>query len=812
MTDPAPLELRALGGLDLRLRGVELRPILAQPKRLSLFLYLALSRPGEFLRRDTLLGLFWPESSDGAARASLRQAIRFLRKAVGDDLLLNRGDEEIGFASGALDGDVMRFRACLEAGDDSGALACYGGELLPGLHPSGSPDLEQWLDWERQRYRQQALQAALRLADLAEAAGDPAALDWSRRAVELDPSDEAVTSRLMRLLDGAGNRGAAIAAYENLARRLHEIFDVEPSPETARLAAELRARAGTGTAPEVTPAAVRQEGHANVQPRRILVAVFDNATGDPALDVLGRMTADWLAQRLAQVPELEVVPPMATLGSASRGAADSLAASQALASETGAGTIVAGTFYAEGHRIRFHARVIDAVNGRLLRSPEPIAGAAEEPMEALAALSEQVTAILAPLLTPRSVHVQQGAPPPNYPAYRAYMEGLECFIGGDWGGALPHFQRSAAAGPGYALPRLVSAIAHWNLGQLELALAAARDAERTCPAMSRFEREILKMIQAWLAGDWVASHEAVSAQAELAPGSIPQFGVAQDARRLNRPAEAVAVLGRMAPERGELRGWFFYWLELTTSLHLVGDHAGELETAERASGHYPNHPGVALLMVRALAALGRMDELEQLLDAAITSPRLTEPRAGQLLREAGLELNAHGHAEAAAGFFRRALAWWRGQPGVASGPARERRELARACYHAGEWAESAELFRNLVGAEEDPAARFVIFEHGYLQGQLAEGYLAVIAIRQDDAAGAAHWCRVLEEMRRPFTYGGQWLWLAAVAALRGEKEVAVEQLRRAFAAGLPMELWVHQELHLQMLKGYRPYDALMRGR
>ena len=72
--------------------GEEVSPVLAQPKRFALLIYLALASPGEFQRRDKLVGLFWPELDQSRARSSLSQALFFLRKHLGSDVILRRGD------------------------------------------------------------------------------------------------------------------------------------------------------------------------------------------------------------------------------------------------------------------------------------------------------------------------------------------------------------------------------------------------------------------------------------------------------------------------------------------------------------------------------------------------------------------------------------------------------------------------------------------------------------------------------------------------------------------------------------------------
>ncbi len=79
------IELRTLGALELRgADGFEFRPILQQPKRLALLVYLAVATPRRFHRRDTLLGIFWPELDAEHARPALRRALYFLRRSLGD--------------------------------------------------------------------------------------------------------------------------------------------------------------------------------------------------------------------------------------------------------------------------------------------------------------------------------------------------------------------------------------------------------------------------------------------------------------------------------------------------------------------------------------------------------------------------------------------------------------------------------------------------------------------------------------------------------------------------------------------------------
>ncbi len=238
------IELRTLGGLDLRRAdGSELHSVLSQPKRTALLCYLVLARPRGHHRRDTLLPLFWPESDDERARNSLRQSVHFLRRSLGEEAIRSRGDEEVAVDRSVLWCDAVAFEAALDSGDLEGALALYRGDLLPGFFAEGAPELEQWLESERQRLRARAVAGAWELAEARECAGDAAAAaKWARAALALAPTDDALLRDVMRLLARTGDPAGAVATYESDARRLRAEYEVEPSPEARALAEEIRAR------------------------------------------------------------------------------------------------------------------------------------------------------------------------------------------------------------------------------------------------------------------------------------------------------------------------------------------------------------------------------------------------------------------------------------------------------------------------------------------------------------------------------------------------------------------------------------------
>jgi TolB-like protein/DNA-binding SARP family transcriptional activator len=282
------IELRTLGVLDVRdSDGRELQPVLAQPKRLALLVYLALARPRPFHRRDAIVAFFWPELDQDHARGALRVALRFLRRQLGESVLVSRTEDELGVDTEELGCDALRFEQACEAGQLEEALALYRGDLLEGVFiADASPDLERWMDTERARLRTCAARAAWQLTERHFDRGDPSlAADWARRAADLSPDDEEAQRRLIILLDRVGDRAGAVHVYEAFARRLVVDHQVEPSPETQALIRAIRCRAASSPplsrpAPPTRVASSGTAGRAPVESRELTAAELGDAIAD----------------------------------------------------------------------------------------------------------------------------------------------------------------------------------------------------------------------------------------------------------------------------------------------------------------------------------------------------------------------------------------------------------------------------------------------------------------------------------------------------------------------------------------------------
>jgi DNA-binding SARP family transcriptional activator len=237
------IKLSLLGRTDLLDgNGQRLDALVAQRKRFALLAYLAATARKGFHSRDRLLLMFWPEEDQERARASLRKAVHVLRQALGEGVVVSRGDDELGLVPEAFWCDVAAFDEAVEEGKLARALELYGGDLLEGFFIPGHGEFEAWMEGERARLRTAAARTAWSLADRFETDRSiTMATQWARRAAELSGiEDERAVRKVIALLARAGDRAGALATYEAFRKRLATVFEVEPARETVELVESIR--------------------------------------------------------------------------------------------------------------------------------------------------------------------------------------------------------------------------------------------------------------------------------------------------------------------------------------------------------------------------------------------------------------------------------------------------------------------------------------------------------------------------------------------------------------------------------------------
>lgn len=183
------------------------------PRDAALLAWLALEGPTS---RGRLAALLWPDSDAAQARNALRQRLFHLRRLAGAELVLGVG--VLALAEGVA--------------HDLDAASGLLGETEHGY----GAEFAAWLTQhrlQRQERRQLALiaeiEAAERRRDYAEA------LARSGELLRLDPLSEASHRRLMRLHYLAGDRAAALLAFDRCEQLLKHEVGARPGAETLAL-------------------------------------------------------------------------------------------------------------------------------------------------------------------------------------------------------------------------------------------------------------------------------------------------------------------------------------------------------------------------------------------------------------------------------------------------------------------------------------------------------------------------------------------------------------------------------------------------
>jgi tetratricopeptide (TPR) repeat protein len=542
---------------------------------------------------------------------------------------------------------------------------------------------------------------------------------------------------------------------------------------------------------------------ANAQP--ILVVPFENLTGDAAHDALSTMAADWITQGIAATGAFEVVPARTVLTArryleGSGGPAGDPDHLRALVRETGARSIVTGSYFLQGDSLFFHSQITRARDNRVLAVVDRAGMPLDRPVDAIDLVRQRVLAAIAPL-DPVPTHARAAVAPPTYDAYRAYVSGMEAFVRGDPAGALVHFERSATSDESYPMPLIAAAIMHTNLGNWRAADSIASRVDTFRDQLGTYEAATLDMLQAWIRGDDAAAYEAVVRQARIAPGTISEYQVAEQARRLNRPREALRVLQGLRPDRGELRGWRPYWREITAAHHMLGNHRRELAMARRARSLHPDDPEMIRYEARALVALGRVGDAEALVDVRLSSASRGYPSPGAFMLLVAGDFSAFGHAAAAASLNARAVSHFRNRVDRAGSessgePDQAERDLAYALYAAGELEEAEIIYRALLANDSTDLS--------------AIGRLGILAARRGDVQEAARLAARLAHRDAPYQRHLPTLWRARISAQLDEPAHAVALLQEAFSQGLAYGTSVLTDIDLAPLKDYQPYRDLMR--
>ncbi len=536
-------------------------------------------------------------------------------------------------------------------------------------------------------------------------------------------------------------------------------------------------------------------------PGPVAVAPFTNETDEPALDPLGRLAGDWIAQGLQQAGLVPVLPWPTALESAERAVAASTRGAHPdlvsfLAEDVDAGTVITGSFYEIGSEIRFGATVTNARDGTVLSAPEPVTAHRDSAEAAIRELRDRLMGSLAVFSSERISDVPGLTHrPPTFEAYRVFDRGMELYLNQDYGQAAAEFQRAFELDTTFTVSLLSRATNLYNQGRYAAVDSVLTFLEPRRDRLSEYHDLRFRYMRAVLDGDEQRALRLAHQASELGPNTRASYNSALMAVHLNRPLEALRILEAIDPDRGSMRGWAQYWTQLTHALHLIGEHEREIDAAEEMRARYPERRVATVLHARALAAAARVDDLERLLDEIATLPPRTYWSHGGALVVAGEELAAHGGLRLGTPYLERAVAWLEGQLAADSTDRSHRYWLGSALYDLGLWTEAGDTFESLA--------------HEYPDRTDYRGMSALSVAQQGDRQAAENRLGPEPAYNREeyIAYRGR------VEAALGDPNRALDLFSEALGRGVDGWPWLHASARsdLWRLAGDPRFDRLVAG-
>jgi DNA-binding SARP family transcriptional activator/TolB-like protein len=839
-------ELALLGGLVLEGPKGPLSGYATQNRQLALLALLGAA--GERgLSRDKLCAYLWPESNEASARHSLTDAVYRLRKSLGHDAILGRS-VKLRLNPDVIGCDVWAFETAVEVGDLEAAAALYRGPFLDGFHLRESSEFDHWKDGEARRLGSMFEGLMGALATQAEAGGDHAgAVVWWRRLAAHDPFNSRTVVRLMEAQAAAGDPANAVLYAREHAGLLRLELGVEPPEELVDLADRLSgvqavpdARGDHPRVPKVprlpltspvggkaatsfgapwwlvvglplavvgvvtvmwvgergSPSTGEPGGGDPADAERLAIMPLQSLTVDRDLEVWGQLAADQMGIAIDRAGAIPVVS-----GTRVREAARALGAEASeisVARRLLASHTIAGTVARTGDLVHFQVELLDVRAGERLVGLEPVVGAVDSVQAVVGRLAEAAAAATVARLDPEAT--VWGAPsvaheslPPRVEAYRAYLRAAELGCEGRYAEAIEAGDRALAADPDYVRMRALVGVNYGVSGR-------SREADSVFSAlvplrnrMTRVERSWHDYWVAYLHGDAVGTGSAAEEAYRIEPtwaGYVAGLEMSQQ----RRYEEALPRFLATDLDGVCARGWYWFWTAPAGAYHMLGRHEEELVVVRQGLQRLQDHLALMQAVGRALAAMGRLEAVDSILDAMASKPGVD---ANIQIALVGLELRAHGHSGAAESALARALEGYAPQP-----PGQNRYNRGRAFYYTGRWADADTLFAALVELNPEARNNLAVLYRGHRGATLAR------MGRREEAMEIDRWLAAIPE--GPGLRGLNRAWRARIAAVLGERDAAVRHFRDALDHRA--ESGVHGDPAFDGMWGYAPWDALMAPR
>jgi TolB-like protein len=634
---PPDVAVRLFGPFRVLRNGADAR-LRASRKVRALIAYLVMApRP---VHRARLCEMLWDAPSD--PRGELRWCLSKIRGVLDDrsNKRVKAENDWVTIDASTIDVDALWVEHRVgeaTSGSDLDLLKQlaekFQGEFLEGFEADHVPIFEAWLVGERQRFQRLQAHVLSRIIALLPKADD--ALPYIRKRLRLLPYDEAAHRDLMAALAACG-RFAEVDAHFEAATHLFKSQGLSSAP-LDKAWREHRRPATRGTRPESSPSSLAPPEAAAIEagsvihaeretagPPRLSIVVlpFTNMGCDPEQEYFVDGVTESLTADLSRISGSVVMARNTAFGYKGKPVDP-----RAIGRDLNVRYVLAGSVQREVLRMRVHVQLIDAESGSHLwveRFERPIAGLFEMQDEIVARLANSLNTQLV------TTEARRAERAPNPDAMDLYFQGMAWFNKGHTleyvSQARGFFERALTLDPGNVGALVGSA-------SVDVDIAATYIADDRRERLASAETALTKALS--LAPDHAWAHVAMGV-VQIYTSRAAQ-GIAECERALAidpNCAEAHAMIGiakfatgrfeeteahvheaiRLSPRDKYLSAWLV--IAGIAKLYQGSDDAA-VAYFRRSIEASRNHPAAQYFLAGALALLGRLEEAQCALRAAI---------------------------------------------------------------------------------------------------------------------------------------------------------------------------------------------------
>ncbi|MEO7359121.1 MAG: serine/threonine-protein kinase [Gemmatimonadaceae bacterium] len=529
--------------------------------------------------------------------------------------------------------------------------------------------------------------------------------------------------------------------------------------------------------------------------QRVIIAPFANMTGDHRYDQVGNIAADRLAFSIAQAGS-EVVPAN-TVAMALRdtviGADEQL---KRLVRATRAGILVTGSMFVRGDSLQLQVQIVNSTSGHVELTLNPETGPASDPLVVIDAVGDKLRAELSRRTDMKLM--PKGFRAPKYEAYKELQTGFDLFaIKGDNVGSRPHFARAIAIDSEFVQAYNLLARQYINAGDYAIADSIIKKAKNLKLTFTEMERRQLNYQQADLDGNINGMIESSRTMAARDSSALALFLYGESSLFLLKTSESIRALRQAQPTYVVIGGQALVGLQLVLerALHYEGRYAEERATLSAHSDQTAGNPSIRGGMLRAAAGMRDSVSAMALVDSMLTENLDTAPTTIGWLISGAEELLVHGDTALSRRVAARVLQQFQRSPSTFG--------YSRAPY------DHAVLFV-LNGMPDSAQALFALAENRTHRMEAA-GFLAIMRARLGDKVPAKATADSLTALQKPWMYGANLYWSAAILGALGDRDAAVQLLRQATSRGRAPDTW-HDATELNSLRGFEPFEQLLKPR